>query len=188
MIIKVGVSNRHVHLTKDTFVKLFGDVELTKRNDLNQIGEYASEFVVTIKTEKSTIDNVRVLGPLRDYDQVEISVTDAYKLGVKPPVRASGDVNGSSSITLVGKLNEVTLEKGLIIAERHVHMNEETAKELDLENDQPVAIKIEGQKRGVIEAYVKISEKGFLEIHLDTDDANAFLLKNGDEVEMICGK
>jgi len=188
MKIKVGVSNRHVHLTDNTFIKLFGNVEITKRNDLNQLGEFASNFTVTLKTEKSTIDNVRVLGPFREYDQVEISLTDAYKLGVKPPMRTSGVIEDSGSIILVGVLGEVKLEKGLIIAERHVHMTEERAIDLGLKNDQAVAIKIEGPKRGVIEAYVKTSKNGFLEIHLDTDDANAFMLKNDDEVEMICGK
>ncbi len=188
MKINVGVSNRHAHLTEETFVKLFGHNKITKRNDLNQIGEFASDFTVDLKTEKGTLERVRILGPFRDYDQVEISVTDSYKLGIKPPVRASGDVKDSASGTLIGEIGEVKLDTGIIIAERHIHMTEKQALEFGFVDKQAVVIKIEGIKRGVIEAFVKISSKAFLEIHLDTDDANAFLLKNGDEVEMILNK
>ncbi len=188
MELNVGVSNRHCHLRRDTFVKLFGDVELTKRNELNQIGEYASDYTVTIKTDKDQIDKVRVLGPNREYDQIEISLTDAYKLGVKPPVRSSGKLEGSEGVTLIGTVGTVNIEYGLIIAERHVHMNPSIASELGVKNGEAVAIQIEGAKRGVIEAFAKISDNGFFEIHLDTDDANAFMLKNGDKVELVCGK
>lgn len=185
MKINVGVSNRHVHLTKETFVKLFHHDEITKRNELNQIGEFASNFTITLKGEKGEIENVRILGPFRDYDQVEISVTDSYKLGIKPPVRRSGELDNSSSLVLIGEAGEVKLDNGVIISERHVHMTEKQATELNLVDKQAVVIKIEGIKRGVIEAYVKTSPGAFLELHIDTDDANAFMLKNGDEVEMI---
>lgn len=188
MKVTVGVSARHAHLTKETFNKLFGDVEFSKRNDLNQIGEFASDYTVTLKTEKSEINNVRVLGPFRNYDQIEISLTDAYKLGVKPPVRRSGVLEDSGSITLVGSVGEVILENGLIIAERHVHMNKEKAQELNLQDKDEVTLKVDGFKAGTMQANVKISDNAYFEIHLDTDDANAFMLKNGDEVELICGK
>lgn len=188
MKLNVGVSARHIHLTEEVYNQLFGDNEIEKRNDLNQKGEFASLVSVSLKGEKGSIENVRVLGPFRNYNQIEISKTDAHKLGVNPPVRASGDLADSSPITLVGPNGEVYLEKGLIIAERHVHMTEEQARELGLQNKQKVLVQIDGEKAGTIEAYVKISANAFFEIHLDTDDANAFLLKNGDEVKLLCGK
>lgn len=185
MKINVGVSNRHCHLTEETFKQLFGDVEITKRNDLNQIGEFASDFTVTIKTEKSTIENVRVLGPFRPYNQVEVSLTDAYKLGVKLPVRASGNLDNSGTITLIGTEGPVTLNNALIVAERHIHMTPSIASELGLTNGQKVNVKIDGEKQGTIEVFTKISDNAYFELHLDTDDANAFMLKSGDSVELI---
>lgn len=184
MKIPVGVSNRHIHLKEEIYRQLF-DEELSKRNDLNQPDEYASNQVLTIKTDKNRIDNVRILGPLRDYNQVEISKTDAYLLGLNPPVRKSGDLDNSPFITLVSSKGEVELSSGVIIAERHVHMTNAFALENNFINDQKVYIKILGEKPGIIEAKAKTSDEAFLELHLDTDDANAFLLKNDDEVEII---
>ncbi len=185
MKITVGVSARHAHLTESTFRKLFGNVEFSKRNDLNQIGEFASNYTVTLKTEKSMIENVRILGPFREYDQVEISLTDAFKLGVKPPVRRSGVLEDSEGVTLVGNIGETKIENGLILAERHVHMNNEKALELGLKDKDVVTIKVEGVKAGTMEANVKVSDNAYYELHLDTDDANAFGLSNNDEVELI---
>ena len=186
--VTVGVSARHAHLTKEVYEQLFGDTNIEKRNDLNQVGEFASSSVVNIKTEKGILENVRVLGPFREYNQIEVSKTDAYKLGVNPPVRASGDLASSTPVTLVGPKGEVSLNEGLIIPERHIHMNELKAQELGLKDGEKVIVVIGGEKIGTIEAFVKISDNGFYEIHLDTDDANAFLLKNNDEVNIICGK
>ncbi len=184
MKIPVGVSNRHIHLQKEIYEKLF-DEELTKRNDLNQPDEFASNQVLTIKTPKDQIENVRILGPLRDYNQVEISKADAYLLGLNPPVRKSGDLLDSECITLIGPKGEIYLGNCVIISERHVHMTDDFAKENNFFNEEVVNIKINGVKPGIIEAKIKISDIAFLEVHLDTDDANAFLLKNGDEVELL---
>lgn len=182
--INVGVSNHHVHLTKETYNKLFSE-PIKKKNDLHQIGEFASEQVVTIKTEKDTIENVRVLGPFREYNQVEVSRTDAYKLGICPPVRRSGDLENSETITLVGDKGSITLENSCIIANRHVHMNGELALELGVVDNQQVKIIVGGEKACILYAFVKISDNGFYELHIDFDDANAAGLKNGDEVEII---
>lgn len=184
MKIPVGISNRHIHLKEETYKLLF-DEEMTKRNDLNQPDEYATNQVLTIKTTKNKIDNVRILGPFRDYDQVEISKTDAYSLGINPPVRKSGDTENSPSITLVGPKGEVEITNGVIIAERHIHMTDDFASQNNFVNNQNVYLKIDSEKPGIIEVKVKTSDIAFLELHLDTDDANAFLLKNGDEVEII---
>ena len=184
MKIPVGISNRHIHLEKEIYDLLF-DEEMTKRNDLNQPGEFASNQVLTIKTDKSKIDNVRILGPFRDYNQVEISKTDAYLLGINPPVRKSGETENSSSITLVSSKGEVSLDNAVIIAERHIHMTNDFANQNNFFNNQKLYIKIDGEKPGIIEVKVKTSDMAFLELHLDTDDANAFLLKNNDEVEIV---
>lgn len=187
MNINVGISNRHIHLTEETFKKLYGeDYEPTVRNDLSQPGELAYNETLTIKTEKSNIDNVRILGPFRDYNQVEITKTDAYKLGLKPPVRNSGDVANSESATLVGPNGEVTIETGVIIATRHIHINDSELEEYGLANGQIVNVKINTDKGGIMSnVYVKSSPNYAYELHLDTDDANAFLLNQGDTVEVI---
>lgn len=186
MKIPVGVSNRHVHLTKESVEILFGkDYSLTKRNDLTQPGQFACEETLTIKTDKSQINKVRVLGPVRNYDQVEISKTDAYALGLNPPVRNSGDVKDSEIITLIGPKGEIKVE-GCIIASRHIHITEEQAKELNFEEDQIVSVKVDSIKGGILNnVHIKILKEAYFELHLDTDDANAHFLKQNDYVEII---
>ena len=181
--INARISNRHVHLTKEVYDMLF-DEELTKRNDLNQIGEFASTEVVTIKNGDKENKNVRVLGPFREYTQVEISKRDARTLGLNPPVRRSGELDGAEKITLVTDKASVTV-CGLIISERHVHVNTKDADKYGVVDKQLVKIKIDGEKSGVMDAYVKVSDNGFYELHIDTDDANAFLLLDNDKVTMI---
>lgn len=181
MKIKVGISNRHVHLKEEDVKILFGE-SLTKIKDLNQPNNYASNNFVTVKTSKSCIENVRVVGPERDYTQIEISKTDAYKLGINPPVRTSGDLSGSEVVTLIGPCGSLTTD-GCIIADRHIHITEEDRIKYNLKDK--VNIRIEGIKKGIIEVNLKICDNAFFELHLDTDDANAFLLNNGDELEII---
>ena len=185
MNISVGVSNRHVHLNMDDYKLLFGDIPLTKRNDLTQPGMYACNEVVTIKGEKRSIENVRVLGPFRSYTQVEVSKTDSYTLGVNPPVRNSGDLDGAALITIIGPKGEIT-KNACIIATRHIHVDKNIRKKHNLEEVEKVSVKIKGEKGGIIEnVYLKDSDEAFFELHLDTDDANAHLLKQGDEVEIV---
>lgn len=183
MKVKVGISNRHVHLTMDAFKELFKDTKLEVVRELSQHGEFASNLFVNIKTGKSVIEHVRVVGPIRKYNQVEITKTDAYKLGINPPVRMSGDLEGSETVTLYTDLGSITLENSCIIAARHIH-----ATPLDKETyhlkDKMKAI-IDTEKPGVIKnVLVKTSDTYTYELHLDTDDANAFMLKNGDIVEI----
>ena len=185
MKINVGVSNRHVHLNNDDYKLLFGDRELTKRNDLTQPNTFASELTVTIKGPKRSIENVRVLGPNRSYTQVEVSKTDAYTLGINPPVRNSGDLFDASEITIIGPNGEIT-RNATIIASRHIHVDKNIRREHNLEGIEKVSVKIGGEKPGIIEnVYLKETEEAYFEMHLDTDDANAFLLKQNDEVEII---
>lgn len=181
--IKVGISNRHVHLTKEMYDLLF-DEEITKRNDLNQIGEFASNQVITIRNGDKEIKNVRILGPFRNYTQIEVSKRDARLLGLNPPVRKSGELENTPKVLLVS--NKASVEtNGVIISERHIHMNKNDAKKFGVEDGQLVQIKVNGDKSGIMDTFVKISDNGCYELHIDTDDANAFLLENDDEVTLI---
>ena len=183
MKISVGVSARHIHLTKENFIKLFGYEELTKYKDIKQPGLFASEEKVTLKTPYYSIDNVRILGPFREYNQAEISKTDVYKFKVNPKVRRSGEVDNTDTITVIGPKCEIQIP--VIIANRHIHITSKQAQELNIKDKQLVPIKINSEKPGVIIAEFKVSDEAYLELHLDLDDANAFLLKQDDEVEVI---
>lgn len=187
MKVTVGVSNRHVHLKADHLKILFGeDYILEKKKDLTQPGQFASTALVTLKTGKGIIDNVRVLGPTRNYTQVEISRTDAFKLGLNPPVRNSGDLDFSESITIIGPNGELNIKEGCIIATRHIHILPEQMKQYKLEGKETVSVRLNGEKGGIIDnVYLKVSDDAYLELHLDTDDANAHLVKNGDVAEII---
>ena len=185
MKISVGVSNRHVHLNDEDYKILFGNIPLTKRNDLNQPGTFASSLTVTIKGNKNSISNVRVLGPNRSYTQVEVSKTDAYTLGINPPVRTSGDLLDAEVITIIGSNGSIT-RKAAIIADRHIHVDKNIRKEHNLEGIEKVSVKIGGEKGGIIDnVYLKDSNEAYFELHLDTDDANAFMLKQNDIVEIL---
>lgn len=186
MKIKVGVSNRHVHLNEETYKKLFGDEPLNKKNDLVQPGEFSSDKVLKIITEKSTIENVRILGPFRSYNQVEISRTDAYKLGVDPSICRSGNLQKALPIIVENDGKRLLLDKSLIIANRHIHISNLDANELGIEDNKVVSLKVNGNKPGILKnVYFKVLDNANLEIHLDSDDANACLINQGDEVEII---
>ena len=182
MDVKIGISNHHVHLCQQDLETLFGkNYMLIKDRELSQPGEFASTARVTIKTYKSEITNVRVLGPIRDYTQVEISKTDAIRLGINPPVRESGDLIDSAAVTLIGPAGEIDLLKGCIIASRHIHLNNEDLVKYGLQNKTKVNVKLLGPKGGIIDnVSLKIGTNYRLELHLDTDDANAHLIKQGD--------
>lgn len=186
MRIKVGVSNRHVHLTKEVYIKLFGRDELKKDRDLVQPGEFASTSYVSIRNGGRYIENVRVLGPFRNYNQVEISKTDAYKLKVNPPIKKSGDLAGSSPITIIGPKGSVALPEGLILPTRHIHISPEDIKKYGFNEKQKVAALINNKKGGVIDNIeFKVLDNAVFELHLDTDEANAFNLTEGDEVILV---
>lgn len=182
--VKVGISNRHVHLTEEVYSRLF-DHPLTKKRDLTQIGDFAANEVVTLKAEKGTIEHVRIIGPFRSYNQVEISKSDARKLGINPPVRKSGDLKSSETITIVGEKGEITLDNVCIVAERHIHLNPDLAREWQVEDGELVQVSIKGDKSCILDAHIKVSENGVLAFHIDTDDANAAMLNQDDEVEVI---
>ena len=185
MKVILGISNRHVHLTEEDYKILFGDEPLNKVKDLVQPGQFSSDKKVSIKTEKRTLENVRLLGPLRTYTQVEVSKTDSYALGINPPVRNSGDLEGSAVVTIVGPLGEVT-KPCCIIANRHLHINPQQRQELGLVGIDKIKAKYVGEKTTIFEdVFVKESPDYTLELHLDTDDGNGALAKTGDEIEII---
>lgn len=182
MKVNIGVSNRHVHLSESDFKKIFNnDKKLEVVRNLTQPGEFASNLKVTLKTTKGIIENVRVIGPLRSYTQVEISKTDAYKLGLNPPVRESGDVLNSETITILGD-NEVEISSCCIIATRHIHATPEDIKKFNLDPDKKYSVRVFGEKGGELDnVSIKVSDQYSFEMHIDTDDANAHLLENGSE-------
>lgn len=180
MEVKIAISARHVHLTKEDFEYLFGKEKLTKLKDLTQTGEYASNEMVSLITEKGKIDNVRIIGPLRSYTQVEISKTDSYKLGLNPPVRSSGDLTNSSFITIEHNGKVITKEC-CIIANRHIHVNSKDLDKYNLKDGEVVKLKVSGIKGGILDnVIIKSSDKYVLEAHLDVDDGNAHLINSGE--------
>lgn len=188
MTVPVGISNRHIHLTREHINILFGkDYQLQPLKELSQPGQYAcKEFVTIIGPSLRPIEHVRVLGPERKSSQVEISRTDSYQLKVKPPVRESGDVKASAPITVIGPCGVVALDEGCIIANRHIHMSEEDGAAFGVRDGDYVTVDAEGERRTrFYDVQVRVSNNFRLEMHLDTDDANAAGLKNGDRVVVV---
>jgi Propanediol utilization protein len=186
-IVPVGVSARHVHLCKEDLETLFGKgYELKKKKELMG-GQYAAEECVTIVGLKlRAIENVRILGPLRSKSQVEVSATDSIKLGIKVPIRESGDIKGSAPIALVGPKGVLYLTEGCMIAKRHIHMSPSDAKAAGVINGQIVSVKTDNE-RGTIfnHVLIRVDDSYTLEMHIDTDEANASNIKTGSTVEII---
>jgi len=183
-----GVSNRHVHLSREDLDLLFGKgYALTPTKDLGQPGQFACKEMVTIVGPKGSIENVRILGPERKDTQIEISLTDAFKLGIMPPVRDSGDIEGTPGITIIGPNGKLEKEKGVIIAKRHVHMRPSDAEKFGVKDKDIVKVIVEKGDRRLIfdDVLIRVSEKFALEFHVDTDEANAALLKTGDIVYIV---
>ncbi|MGC9049024.1 MAG: phosphate propanoyltransferase [Patescibacteria group bacterium] len=174
--IPVEISARHIHLCREHLDQLFGPgYELTKLKDLSQKGQFAAQETVTIKTEKNQLANVRIVGPLRSRTQLEISKTDARYLGINPPVRKPGDLDGSAGCILIGPKGEVNLKEGVIIAWRHIHINPEFAEKNGLSSDKYVSVKINNGDRSVTfhKVYVHVDPKFAPLFCLDTDEGNA---------------
>ena len=182
--VPIGVSNRHVHVSREALDILYGPgYELTKKNDLGQPGQFAANEKVTIRGPKGEFKGVRILGPIRSQSQVEISKTDSFRLGVNPPVRESGKLNGTPGIELIGPNGTVKLDEGTIVALRHIHMTPEIAQKMGLHDGQIVDVETFGERRGVLgDVLIRVSDKYALEMHVDIDEANACGLKNKDYV------
>lgn len=172
----VEISARHVHVTQVDLESLFGiGALLHPKKNLSQPDQYASEEKVDLVGPKSTIKNVSILGPTRNASQVEVSLTDARTLGAVALVRESGNIEGSTGITLVGPSGSVILTKGLIAAKRHIHLTPEAAEQFGVKNSQIVKVKVGANERTTIfgDVVVRISPKFAPAMHIDTDEANA---------------
>lgn len=174
--IPIAVSARHCHLTAATFAQLFGaGAEPVPERELSQPGQFACEQRVNLIGPRDRIDGVRVLGPLRDVDQVEIARTDEFRLGVDAPVRDSGKVSGSAAITLEGPAGRVHLSEGLICARRHIHMHPDDAVRFGVADRDEVAVAVVGGPRDLVfgDVLIRVKDSYALEMHIDTDEANA---------------
>lgn len=182
-----NVSNRHIHLCQEDLEKLFGTgYKLTKDRDLMQPGEFASKESVSIKGPKNEIKNVRVLGPVRKFTQIEISKTDTFILGVNAPLRVSGDIKNSAPITVISPNGLIELKEGCIVAKRHVHFTPKDAEFFQVKDGENISVKVESERGLVFDNVVaRVRENMALEFHIDTDEANAAGIKNGDRVIIL---
>ena len=180
IFIELEASARHVHLTKEQAQALFGH-PLTKKRDISQPGQYLANERVTVRGPKGEFKNVAVLGPERKEAQVEISLTDSRMLGVDVPIRASGDVEGSSGVQLVGSCGSVRIMQGVIAALRHIHMTPEDAKRMGVSDGQKVRLQVFTKRPLIFEdVLVRVSDNFETYVHLDFDEANACGLESGD--------
>lgn len=186
-MVPIGVSARHIHLTQEHVEILFGKgYQLTKKKELMG-GQFASNELVTIVGLKlRAIENVRVLGPVRSKSQVEISATDAIKLGVKAPIRPSGDIKDSAPIAVVGPKGVVYLNEGCIIAKRHIHMAPKDAREAGVKDGDIVSVKADNERGTVFNhVQIRVDDSFTLEMHIDTDEANAAKIATGQTVTIM---
>ncbi|MBA4603266.1 phosphate propanoyltransferase [Thermoactinomyces sp. AMNI-1] len=186
----VGVSNRHVHLRKEDLEALFGKgYKLNKLKDLKQPGQFAAKETVMLIGPEGIIENVRILGPLRSKTQVEVSLTDSYKLGIKAPVRESGDIEGTPGIVIKGPTGVIEIKKGVIVAKRHIHMSLEFANQFGFRDKEVASVQFDGVRSLVFDnVLVRVSDQFVNEMHLDTDEANAGNIKNGDIGKILKGQ
>ncbi len=187
ILVPVGLSNKHLHLSEEHVKILFGEgYEFTWVKDLTQPGQFACEERVDVVGPKGTLKGLRVLGPARKETQIEILLADSFVLGVNPPVRESGNLEGSPGAKLIGPKGEVTIEKGVIVARRHIHMLPPEAEKIGVVDKQMVSVKVGGE-RGLIfdNVMVRVTTTSKYEFHADLEEGNAAGLKNGDVVEII---
>ena len=182
--VPVGISARHVHLTREAIDILFGKgYLLTKFKDLSQPGQFAANEKVMIEGKTGNRMELRILGPERAYNQVELALSETRRLGIRPPVRSSGNIKGTPGIKVIGPKGSLTLKEGVIIADRHIHMTPADARWFGVKNGERVEVVVPGEKGGVMrEVLIRVSEAGRLDFHVDVDDANAFLLEQGANV------
>ena len=187
MLVEVGISARHIHISKESLAILFGeDHELHVFREVKQPGQYGAEETISVVGPKGSFPTVRILGPIRVKDQVEVSVSDCFKLGVKPMVRESGKIEGTPGIKLVGPKGEVDINEGVIVAVRHVHLNQSFADKEGITEGQILKAKTEGERALVFDNVIARISPDFLEeFHIDTDEANAALVRSGDKVTLV---
>ncbi|MCR8743973.1 ethanolamine utilization phosphate acetyltransferase EutD [Romboutsia lituseburensis] len=187
--IEVEASGRHVHLSEEDVEKLFGKgYTLTKLRDLSQPGQYACKERVTITGPKGSIKNVIVLGPCRKETQVEVSLTDGSSLGVKAPIKQSGDLKNTLGIKISTEHGEVSLDKGLMVAKRHIHITPSDAAKFNVCDNEVVQVKVFGQRPLIFDdVVVRVNEKFNTYMHIDYDEANACGFSKGTMAKIIKG-
>ncbi|MDP4126477.1 MAG: phosphate propanoyltransferase [Bacillota bacterium] len=176
--VPIGTSNRHIHLSEDDLNQLFGEkYALTIQKELSQPGQYAAKETVTLVGPKGYLEKVRILGPVRKRTQVEISVTDCFKLGVKPVIRDSGQLDGTPGLKIIGPLGNVEIERGVMVAGRHIHLTPKDAAEWSLNDGDRVRVKVQSIRPVIFEdVLIRVHENYRKEMHLDMDEANAALI------------
>ncbi len=184
--VPVGISARHVHLSQIHLEILFGKgYELTHLKDLSQPGQFAAQEQVEVIGPKGSIKNIRILGPIRFDTQVEVATSDLRTLGIEAPVRGSGNIQNTPGGTIKGPVGEVTIPCGIIVAERHLHMSDDDARAYELKNNDVISIIVEGSKGGIMgDVVVRANKEYALDLHIDTDDANAFNIKQGQRLKI----
>ena len=181
MKIRIGVSNRHIHLCREDAFILFGEnYQFNKRNDLTQKGEYACMETVIISTDKYEFPHVRVMGPFRDYTQVEVSLDDAKLLGINPPIRDSGDLDNSEAVWITGPCGKIHKENCCIRANRHIHCN----KLDNIGHDNSDIVTVKNGDTIIDNVHIKMKDSYVLEMHIDKTDAANYGLNNGDYIEL----
>lgn len=186
-LVPVGISNRHVHLSRADMDVLFGPgANLTRKKAVKQPGQFAAEETVTLRTPKGSIERVRVLGPLRSETQVELSIADSFRLRLTPPIRMSGDLDATPGLEIIGPCGRVQKDFGVIIAWRHIHMDPATAVMIGAHDGQRLAIECPGERGGILRNVVlRVAEDAVPELHVDMEEANAFNLHNNDQVKIL---
>ncbi|KRF31848.1 phosphate propanoyltransferase [Paenibacillus sp. Soil787] len=185
--IPVGVSARHIHLSPAHIDVLFGKgYELTTFKDLSQPGQFAAQETVAIVGPKCKIEKVRILGPARPSTQIEVSRTDAFSLGISPPVRESGQIENTPGLRVIGPQGEIDLEQGVIVAARHIHFHTSDAVKWGIQDKQLLRVKVKGERPLIFENVIaRVSDHYALDMHIDTDEGNAAGVKTGDLAEII---
>ena len=188
LAIPVGVSVKHCHLTREHFKILFGtSAEPRRVKDIKQPGFFAAEEMIDVKGPKGVLKKIRLVAPYRDHTQIELAQTDALAIGLKPPVRESGDVKGSAGATLIGPMGQVEIKEGVIIAQRHLHFSPSEAQSLGIASGEVVRVRAgAGGGRSVVfeDVVVRVGPKYSLEFHVDTDEANTAGIVTGNVVNI----
>lgn len=187
IFVPVAASARHIHLSRADVERLFGPgYELQVFKQLSQPGQFAAKEQVTVIGPKGKIEKIRVLGPARKDTQIEIALTDSFALGIRPPVRMSGDVAGSPGCTIEGPKGRIDVPQGVIAAARHLHLSEDQAQLFGLKNGQAVSIRSTGPRAVTLHNVVVRCGKGHdMEVHIDTDEANAIGLTPNEMMEVL---
>jgi putative phosphotransacetylase len=185
--VPIGVSARHIHLSQQHIEVLFGQgYQLTVLKDLTQPGQFAANETINVQGPKGRIEKVRILGPARSLSQLEISRTDSFALGVQPPVRESGKIDGTPGIQVEGPLGRVQLDQGVIVAARHIHFHTHDAEKWRIKDKQLLRVKTNGERPVIFEdVLARVSDQYALDMHIDTDEANAAGVNTGDLAELL---